>query len=48
VTPSASRAVTGSTFRFRLRNPSSGRYQVVYIPSGARAERSTSNTGVIR
>jgi len=48
VTPSASLRVSGSTFRFRLRNPSRGRFQAVYIPSGARAERSTSNTGVIR
>lgn len=46
--PVATRTVTGSTFTFRLRNPARGRYQAVYIPSGNRAERSTSNTGVIR
>jgi hypothetical protein len=35
-------------FRIRLANPRRGRYQAVYIPSARRAERSTSNTGVIR
>ena len=35
-------------FRIRLVRPRRGRYQAVYIPSGRRAERSTSNTGVIR
>jgi hypothetical protein len=34
--------------RFRVRIARPGRYQAVYIPSGKRAERSTSNTGVIR
>lgn len=48
VAPSASRPVSGSTFTFRLRNPTRGRYQAVFIPAGARAERSTSNTGDIR
>ena len=32
----------------RLKQPRPGRYQAVFIPSGDRAERSTSNTGVIR
>ena len=35
-------------FRIRLERPRKGRYQAVYIPSGRRAERSTSNRGVIR
>lgn len=36
------------TFTLRLKKPKTGRYQVVFIPSNERAERSTSNTGVIR
>ena len=36
------------TFRLRLKAPRKGRYQVVFLPSDERAERSTSNTGVIR
>lgn len=36
------------TFQLRLKRPQRGRYQAVFIPSGDRAERSTSNTGVIR
>ena len=49
VKPSA-RTTTRSngTFRLRLKAPRKGRYQVVFIPSDERAERSTSNTGVIR
>jgi hypothetical protein len=35
-------------FELRLKRPQRGRYQAVFIPSGDRAERSTSNTGVIR
>jgi hypothetical protein len=35
-------------FELRLKHPKRGRYQAVFIPSGDRAERSTSNTGVIR
>ena len=35
-------------FRIRLAAPRRGRYQAVFIPSGDAAERSTSNTGVIR
>ncbi len=35
-------------FKFRLENPPRGRYQAVFIPSGGRAERSTSNKGVVR
>ena len=49
VTPSA-RTTTRSngTFTLRLKKPKRGRYQVVFIPSNERAERSMSNTGVIR
>jgi len=49
VTPSA-RTTTRSngSFTLRLKQPKRGRYQVVFIPSGQRAERSVSNTGVIR
>lgn len=46
--PSAATTARGGTFRLRLSRPARGRYQAVFIPSGARAERSTSNTGVIR
>jgi hypothetical protein len=35
-------------FRFTKRHPPSGAYQVVYVPSGSRAERSTSNTLRVR
>ena len=48
VVPSRTRAVRGGTFSLRFADPAPGRYQVVFIPSGARAERSTSNVGVIR
>lgn len=46
--PSATTTARGGRFRLRLRRPAPGRYQAVFLPSGARAERSTSNTGVIR
>lgn len=46
--PSAVTTARGGSFRLRLTRPAPGRYQAVFIPSGARAERSTSNTGVIR
>lgn len=46
--PSATTSAAGGRFTFTFRRPRPGRYQAVYIPSGARAERSTSNTGVIR
>lgn len=42
------RTRSNGTFTLRLKKPKRGRYQVVFIPSGERAERSTSNTGVIR
>lgn len=46
----ASARTTARNGRFTLRfsRPRPGRYQAVFIPSGDRAERSTSNTGVIR
>lgn len=48
ISPSAKTSARGGRFRLLLRRARPGRYQAVYIPSGARAERSTSNTGVIR
>jgi hypothetical protein len=48
VTPSAKTTTRNGTFRLRLKHPRPGRYQVVVIPTGDRAERATSNTGVIR
>ena len=48
VKPSARTTARQGRFRFRLRNPRPGRYQAVFIPSKGRAERSTSNKGVIR
>jgi membrane-bound lytic murein transglycosylase B len=38
----------GGRFTLRLKHPRPGRYQAIFIPTGERAERSTSNTGVIR
>jgi len=46
VEPAATARPRDGRFRVRLARP--GRYQAVYIPSGERAARSTSNTGVIR
>jgi hypothetical protein len=48
VTPSARATARNGRFRLTLKHPRRGRYQAVFIPSGRRAERSTSNTGVIR
>jgi hypothetical protein len=48
VKPSARTTARKGRFRFRLRNPRPGRYQAVFIPSLGRAQRSTSNTGVVR
>ncbi|MDA0178703.1 hypothetical protein OJ997_00225 [Solirubrobacter phytolaccae] len=45
---SARATVRNGKFTLRLKSPRPGRYQAVYIPTGERAERSTSNTGVIR
>jgi hypothetical protein len=47
-TPSARATTRSGTFRLRLKHPRPGRYQAVVIPNGDRAERATSNTGVIR
>lgn len=46
----ATKTVTPRNGRFvvRLDSPRSGRYQAIFIPSGERAERSTSNTRKIR
>ena len=48
VRPSARTTARNGRFTLRLKHPRPGRYQAVFIPSGGRAERSTSNTGVIR
>jgi hypothetical protein len=47
-TPSASTAVRRGRFRFGARRLARGRYQAVFIPSGGRAERSTSSSGRVR
>jgi len=46
--PSAITTARRGSFRFRARRFKRGPYQVVYIPFGNRAERSTSASGVIR
>jgi hypothetical protein len=46
--PTKTTRARNGRFRIRLARPRKGRYQAVYIPSGRRAERSTSNTGAIR
>ena len=46
--PTASTRPRKGRFTFRFRNPRRGRYQAVFIPSKDRAERATSNKGVIR
>ena len=48
VRPSARTSARNGRFTLRFQHPRRGRYQAVFIPSGDRAERSTSNTGVIR
>jgi hypothetical protein len=48
VKPTATARPRDGRFRIRLSDPRRGRYQAVFIPSARRAERSTSNTGVIR
>ncbi len=48
VVPSAAAVVRNGRFRFPTKRRASGRYQAVFIPSGGRAERSTSRTGVVR
>ena len=48
VVPSATTIPRDGRFRFSARRRFPGRYQAVFIPSGGRAERSTSRTGVVR
>ena len=48
VVPSVRTNAANGRFRFRLRKPRSGRYEAVYIPFKARAERAISNKGTIR
>jgi hypothetical protein len=48
VAPSARTTARDGRFRLSLKHPRRGRYQAVFVPSGKRAERATSNTGVIR
>jgi hypothetical protein len=48
IRPSARTTARNGRFTLRIKNPRRGRYQAVYIPNDNRAERSTSNTGVIR
>jgi hypothetical protein len=46
--PSAGAAARRGLFRFAARRLARGRYQAVFIPSGDRAERSTSSSGAVR
>ncbi len=46
--PTASRRVIRGGFSFRFERLPPGRYQLVFIPSRNRAERSTSRAGVVR
>ncbi len=46
--PSARTVARRGLFRFPARRLARGRYQAVFIPSGNRAERSTSRSGVVR
>ena len=48
VAPSATAVVRNGRFRFPVKRLARGPYQAVFIPSGNRAERSTSRTGVVR
>ena len=48
VAPVARVGAHGGRFRIRLHDPRPGRYQAVFVPAARRAERSTSNTEVIR
>jgi hypothetical protein len=47
-TPSATTRARNGHFRFTARRFARGRYEAVFIPSGNRAERSTSASGAIR
>ncbi|MBJ7471521.1 MAG: hypothetical protein JHD16_09480 [Solirubrobacteraceae bacterium] len=48
VSPSATTRPRRGAFTLRLRHPSKGRYQALFIPSKERAERALSNTGIIK
>ncbi len=48
VRPSAVTRARNGRFRFSARPLARGRYQAVFIPSGQRAERSTSRSGVLQ
>ena len=48
VRPSARTTARNGRFTLRFEQARPGRYQAIFIPSGDRAERSTSNTGVVR
>jgi hypothetical protein len=48
VRPVATARPATGRFTLRLRRPPRGRYQAVFLPSGERAERATSNTRTIR
>jgi hypothetical protein len=48
VRPAARTSARRGRFRFRFSKLRPGRYQAVFIPSKGRAERSTSNKGVVR
>jgi hypothetical protein len=47
-TPSATTRARNGHFRFTARRFTHGRYEAVFVPSGNRAERSTSASGAIR
>ncbi|MCX6388948.1 MAG: hypothetical protein NTX07_09545 [Solirubrobacterales bacterium] len=46
--PTATGKVLNGRFSIRLKNPTRGSYEAVYIPIGTTAERSTSNIGALR
>jgi hypothetical protein len=48
IKPVARANTRNGRFRIVLKHPRRGRYQAVVIPSGGRAERTTSNSGVIK
>jgi hypothetical protein len=48
VSPSARTFARNGRFKFRFNDLRPGRYQAVFIPAKGRAERSTSNKGVVR
>ena len=48
VKPTGAKTAENGSFAFQFKHLRRGRYQAVFIPSGARAERSTSNTGVVK